>query len=151
MEKQYIYYKVYISGNKEDQLKHTLLVIYIQNPQAARKDRLIASSYNQLLDHVVHLRMPAETTAVSFSAFCKQILFNNQTFAFSILQCMQPYIILFYVVVKCLEAHNYHILGCLSNISKKNVKPVRKEDARGHQSSPGISHRPVITLKHMER
>lgn len=105
------------SGNKEDQLKHTQLVIYIQNPQAARKDRLIASSYNQLLDHVVHLRMPAESMAFSFSAFCKQVLFNKQMFAFSLLQCMQPYVILLYVVVKSLQAHNNHILGCLLNIS----------------------------------
>lgn len=62
MKKQYIYSKV--TAGTEDQPKHTQLVIYIQNPPAARKERLIPSSYNQLLDHV-HLRMPAESKAVS--------------------------------------------------------------------------------------
>lgn len=75
----------------------------------------------------------------------------QQTFAFSILQCMQPHRILFCVAIKSLQAHNYHILGCLSNISKKPIKPLRKEDAHGHQSSPGIRPRPVIALKHMEK
>lgn len=79
MKKQYVYSKVTV-GTK-DQPKHTQLVIYIQNPPTARKERLIPSSYNQLLDHVVHLRVPAESKDVSLHSANQ----SNSTITYSFL------------------------------------------------------------------